>query len=201
MSVFIESTPARGESAKLSVERKRSSGFDPYARVGAAHVPEPKKAPVKRDLRKLGEWIKLKRELDEFTTLDACVRGHGVTDPVLADAVDALGYDQVLARLRSSVAIRRAPASPPIPAPTIAVPLGWHDSWCGARPAGDAASADQFRALAHALGAAGITEVRLSPWRSLVIPIPADTDRDALALRLADAAWSYEPCGVLAAAR
>jgi hypothetical protein len=61
----IESTPARGETARLSVERIRAGGFDPYARVGAAHVPERKK-PVagKRDLRKLGEWIKLKRELD-----------------------------------------------------------------------------------------------------------------------------------------
>ena len=39
--------------------------FDPYARVGAAHIPEAKKPQGKRDLRKLGEWIKLKRELDE----------------------------------------------------------------------------------------------------------------------------------------
>lgn len=60
----IESTPARGESAKLSVERVRSGGFDPYARVGAAHVPEAKKPAGKRDLRKLGEWIKMKRELE-----------------------------------------------------------------------------------------------------------------------------------------
>lgn len=59
----IEKTPARGENAKLSVERVRSSGFDPYARIGAAHTPEAKK-PVKRDLKKLGEWIKLKRELE-----------------------------------------------------------------------------------------------------------------------------------------
>jgi hypothetical protein len=60
----IESTPARGQDSKLTVERKRASGFDPYARVGAAHVPEPKKPQGKRDLRKLGEWIKLKRELE-----------------------------------------------------------------------------------------------------------------------------------------
>jgi hypothetical protein len=61
----IESTPARGVNAKLTVERKRAGGFDPYARVGAAHIPEPKKQQGgKRDLRKLGEWIKLKRELD-----------------------------------------------------------------------------------------------------------------------------------------
>lgn len=61
----IETTPSRGENGKLTVERKRSGGFDPYARVGAAHIPaEPKKPQGKRDLRKLGEWIKLKRELD-----------------------------------------------------------------------------------------------------------------------------------------
>jgi hypothetical protein len=61
----IESTPARGVSGKLSIERKRAGGFDPYARVGAGHIPvEPKKPQGKRDLRKLGEWIKLKRELE-----------------------------------------------------------------------------------------------------------------------------------------
>jgi hypothetical protein len=67
----IESTPARGESAKLSVERTRAGGFDPYARVGAGPaVPEPKKPQGKRDLRKLGEWIKLKRELEERKSQD-----------------------------------------------------------------------------------------------------------------------------------
>ena len=61
----IEPTPARGDSAKLTVERTRAGGFDPYARVGAAHIPESKKKPQsKRDLRALGEWIKLKRELE-----------------------------------------------------------------------------------------------------------------------------------------
>ncbi len=61
----IEPTPARGNAAKLTVERTRAKGFDPYARVGAAHVPaQQKKPPVKRDLRKLGEWIKLKRDLE-----------------------------------------------------------------------------------------------------------------------------------------
>jgi hypothetical protein len=64
----IEQSPARGENAKLAVERTRAKGFDPYARIGGAHVPEPKKPPVKRDLRKLGEWIKLKRELEARKT-------------------------------------------------------------------------------------------------------------------------------------
>ncbi len=65
----IESTPARGDSARLTVERVRATGFDPYARVGAAYVPEAKK-PAKRDLRKLSEWIKLKRELEERRSQD-----------------------------------------------------------------------------------------------------------------------------------
>ena len=60
----IETTPARGEPARLTVERVRARGFDPYERAGNAHVPEPKKPAGKRDLRKLGEWIKLKRELE-----------------------------------------------------------------------------------------------------------------------------------------
>lgn len=64
----IEPTPARGDAAKLAVERTRASGFDPYARIGGAHAPAPKKAPTKRDLRKLGEWIKLKRELEARKT-------------------------------------------------------------------------------------------------------------------------------------
>lgn len=60
----IESTPGRGDTARLALERTRSSGFDPYARVGGAHLPEAKKPAGKRDLRKLGEWIKMKRDLE-----------------------------------------------------------------------------------------------------------------------------------------
>lgn len=61
----IQSTPGRGESARLAVERTRANGFDPYARAaGFGTAPEPKKTPAKRDLRKLGEWIKMKRELE-----------------------------------------------------------------------------------------------------------------------------------------
>ena len=60
----IEQTPSRGEPTRLTVERSRAGGFDPYARVGAGHAVASKKQPVKRDLKKLGEWIKMKRELE-----------------------------------------------------------------------------------------------------------------------------------------
>lgn len=68
----IESTPARGDNAKLTVERVRAKGFDPYARVGVngSQFSEPKKPTGKRDLRKLGEWIKMKRELEERKSQD-----------------------------------------------------------------------------------------------------------------------------------
>jgi hypothetical protein len=66
----VEPTPSRGEPAKLQVERSRAGGFDPYARVGAAGIPASKKQPVKKDLRKLGEWIKLKRELEARKSTD-----------------------------------------------------------------------------------------------------------------------------------
>ena len=67
----VEQTPARGEPARLTVERTRANGFDPYARVGSGPAPAAKKPqPVKRDLRKLGEWIKMKRELDARKSSD-----------------------------------------------------------------------------------------------------------------------------------
>jgi hypothetical protein len=65
----IENTPARGEHGKMTVERGRAGGFDPYQRVNNAGMREDPKKPVgKRDLRKLGEWIKLKRELESRKT-------------------------------------------------------------------------------------------------------------------------------------
>ena len=63
----IEQTPSRADIGRLAIERNRSSGFDPYGRPGA-HGAASKKPPAKRDLRKLGEWIKLKRELDARKT-------------------------------------------------------------------------------------------------------------------------------------
>jgi hypothetical protein len=35
----------------------------------------------------------LKSEVESFTTLDACVRTRTLSDPLLGDAIDALGYD------------------------------------------------------------------------------------------------------------
>ena len=64
----VEQSASRGEHGKMSVERIRAGGFDPYQRIGNAHVPEPKKPAGKRDLRRLGEWIKLKRELEARKT-------------------------------------------------------------------------------------------------------------------------------------
>lgn len=67
----IEKTPPRGVNARMSVERVRAGGFDPYARVGKGPVVAANKpAAAKRDLRKLGDWIKMKRELDARKSQD-----------------------------------------------------------------------------------------------------------------------------------
>ncbi len=50
----------------MAVERPKAAGFDPYARVGAGvQAGNDPGATSRRDLRKLGEWIKMKRELEE----------------------------------------------------------------------------------------------------------------------------------------
>jgi hypothetical protein len=57
----------RFKTKPMQVERARAGGFDPYSRVDTAGRPvdEPRKAGAKRDLRKLGEWLKVKREIEE----------------------------------------------------------------------------------------------------------------------------------------
>jgi hypothetical protein len=37
----------------------------------------------------------LKADIDSFTTLETCVRARTVSDPLLGDAIDALGYDSL----------------------------------------------------------------------------------------------------------
>ena len=50
----------------IAVERPRAAGFDPYARVGTGAQPnQDTGATSRRDLRKLSEWIKMKRDLEE----------------------------------------------------------------------------------------------------------------------------------------
>jgi len=50
----------------MAVERPNAAGFDPYARVGMGAQPQGDTgATSRRDLRKLSEWIKMKRALEE----------------------------------------------------------------------------------------------------------------------------------------
>jgi hypothetical protein len=66
---------AARKSGPLAVERPRAGGFNPYQSVGTAGhtaAKEPQRSG-KRDLRKLGEWLKIKREVEER-------RARGETD-------------------------------------------------------------------------------------------------------------------------
>lgn len=51
---------------QMAIERPKPAGFDPYARVGmGAQSNNETGATSRRDLRKLSEWIKMKRDLEE----------------------------------------------------------------------------------------------------------------------------------------
>jgi hypothetical protein len=70
---WVEAPPAESERPSLSLEEtqpayKPESGYNPYEKnaraLKKAREQQPAR-PVKRDLRKLGEWIKQMRELEE----------------------------------------------------------------------------------------------------------------------------------------
>ena len=46
-------------------KQRARSGYNPYETVAPARAMNPDKRPAKRDLRKLSEWIKQMRELEE----------------------------------------------------------------------------------------------------------------------------------------
>jgi hypothetical protein len=79
LSIDGESPPApepdKRKPGALAVERPRAGGFNPYQGVGTAGRPADKQPQrsTKRDLRKLGEWLKIKREVEER-------RARGETD-------------------------------------------------------------------------------------------------------------------------
>jgi hypothetical protein len=70
---WVEAPPADSERTTLSLEEtqpayKPEQGYNPYEKnVRASKKPteEPPPRPAKRDLRKLSEWIKQMRELEE----------------------------------------------------------------------------------------------------------------------------------------
>ena len=62
---LLEEPPQDTRQQPLKAENYRT-GFEPYRRVGSAFDAPPEPAPRKpKDLRKLGEWLKMTRELEE----------------------------------------------------------------------------------------------------------------------------------------
>jgi hypothetical protein len=64
--------PANHHRVPLSIEKtlppggiKPASGYDPYETVTPQRADKTDKRPAKRDLRKLSEWIKQMRELED----------------------------------------------------------------------------------------------------------------------------------------
>lgn len=50
---------------RTDVPYRSARGYDPYQRVGDTGIHRVPEKPKRRDLRKLGEWLKLKREMEE----------------------------------------------------------------------------------------------------------------------------------------
>jgi hypothetical protein len=87
---------AAGSSESGAGEQPESSRDDWSRRAARELEALELRAGIERDVDPAGPGSDIKRDVDEFTTLDACVRQHRVADPVLADAVDALGYDTLV---------------------------------------------------------------------------------------------------------
>jgi hypothetical protein len=61
----------------------------------------------------------LKNDVESFTTLDACVRTRKIADPLIGDAIDALGYDTLTrdaCRILQALKEKRSDACKPIAA-------------------------------------------------------------------------------------
>jgi len=63
---LLEEPPQDTRRQPLKAESYRT-GFEPYQRVGSGVFDPPPEAPPRKpkDLRKLGEWLKMTRELEE----------------------------------------------------------------------------------------------------------------------------------------
>lgn len=64
LPLSIEDGDSR-DGLRMDVPYRSARGYDPYQRVGDTGVYTAPGKPKRRDLRKLGEWLKLKRELEE----------------------------------------------------------------------------------------------------------------------------------------
>jgi hypothetical protein len=87
-----EDTPSASSEAREGAGRRAELSRRLAEQLEALEV----EAGVERGRDPAAPGGDLRRDLEEFTTVDACVRAHRVTDPLLADAVDALGYDTLV---------------------------------------------------------------------------------------------------------
>jgi hypothetical protein len=94
---------ARGAAPSRQVQRELERLA---AEAGIETVADP--APPSGDL---------KSDVDAFTSLEACVRARAITDPLLGDAIDALGYDALTrdaCRILQALKEKRVDACTPI---------------------------------------------------------------------------------------
>jgi hypothetical protein len=81
-----------------------NEGAPPSARLAAAPESTPNRtaespapsASAEPEVDPAGASGDIRSDIDGFTTIDACVEAHKTLDPLVSDAVDAIGYDTLL---------------------------------------------------------------------------------------------------------
>jgi len=119
----------------------------------------------------------------------------------MTDVVRALGRRRARSEIARTAPIQPVDARRAIPPhPTSAgAPLGVHPGrgpdrrWVGLRCRDTAVSADHFDALADAAAAGGATEIRLTPWRSVILAELSAAEADVAVRRLAQTGWTGVP--------
>lgn len=91
----------------------------PPASVPSAFLPERPPEPEPDPAAPPGD---LRAEIDAFQDLRACARAHRMADPMLADAVDALGYDTFVTDACRTIEALKAQSTAPC-APVLSTAL------------------------------------------------------------------------------
>lgn len=126
---------------------------------------------------------------------------RGVTPGRMADVVRALGLDEAVAELGRSAPIQAigAPRDPSRAEPSAVAPLGIHGGdgtrggWVGLRGRETTLSAGHLAALVEVAEVAGVTEVRLTPWRTIILAELSTAAAAEAVKRLAPFGWTATP--------
>lgn len=126
---------------------------------------------------------------------------HGIAPGRMVDVVRALGLGKALAELSRTAPIATVdpPRVVPRTRPLASAPLGVHGdggagrAWVGVRGREATLTAGHFAALADMAKALGATDVRLTPWRSVIVAELSAPAAIEMVASLARSGWTDAP--------